>query len=93
MKNLVRILALGVVLASAACGAPGPAARGSLGSLVTRDHMVVIEQTQNGTRYTIETREGDLVAADLTREELEAVAPNAAKSLETGTARRTLIAD
>lgn len=91
MRNLA--LALSFALTAAACGAPGPAARGSLGSLVTRDHVVVVEQTEEGVRYSIETRDGEIVASDLTREELAAIAPDAAKSLELGTAQRTLLAD
>ena len=91
MKNLA--LAAALALSISACGAPGPAARGQLGSLVTRDHVVQVEQTPDGVRYSIETRDGELVASDLTREQLETLAPNAAKSLETGTAQRMLIAD
>lgn len=88
MKNVA--LAIALALAAAACGAPGPAARGSLGTLVTHDHVVQVEQTADGVRYSIETRDGELVASDLTREQLETLAPTAAKSLETGTARRAL---
>ena len=91
MKNVA--LAFALALTAAACGAPGPAARGSLGSVVTRDHVVTVEQTADGVRYSIETRDGDLVAADLTRDELAAVAPDAAKSLEIGIAKRTLLAE
>ena len=80
------LLALALALScNAGCGAPGPAARPSLGSLVTHDHVVVVEQTPDGLRYSVETRDGDLVAERLTREELETLAPGAARHLETGT--------
>jgi hypothetical protein len=90
MKTLV--LACMLALSAASCGAPGPATRGALGSLVTHDHVIAIEQTPGGLRYTIVTRAGDLVAENLTQDELAAIAPDAVKHLETGTAR-TLIAD
>lgn len=89
MRSLLAIaLTLSLV---AGCGAPGPAARPTLGSLVTHDHVVVVEQTPDGVRYSLETRGGDVVAENLTRQELETLAPGAARSLETGTGR--LLAD
>ena len=83
MRTLLAALLLSTL---AGCGAPGAAAGPTLGSVVTRDHVIVIEQTPAGLRYGIEDRAGVLVATGLTREELETIAPGAAKHLETGTA-------
>lgn len=79
-------LLLSVALAAAGCGAVGTRVNPSLGSIVTRDHVVLVEQTPDGVRYSLETRSGDLVAENLTREELAAFDPRAAESLEQGTA-------
>ena len=77
---------LSLSFTAAGCGAPGAPIRPSLGSLVLRDHIVVVEQTSDGLRYTIEGRDGSLVAENLTRDELESLAPGALRHLETGTA-------
>ena len=85
MRSLLALAFVSSLIAG--CGAPGPAARPTLGSLVTHDHIVVIEQSPDGVRYSLETREGDVVASNLTRDELETLAPGAARHLETGTGR------
>lgn len=83
MRRSIALFALSFSIAG--CGGPGAAVSPSLGSLVTHDHVVVIEQTADGLRYSVETRDGELVAEGLTREGLERLAPGAARHLETGT--------
>lgn len=76
-----------LVLSAAGCGPVAAThVNPSLGAMVTRDNVVLVEQTPEGVRYTLETRDGDLIAANLTREELAALDPRAAESLEQGTA-------
>lgn len=86
MRLIFLLPAVPLLLLASGCGAPGPAAQGSLGSIVLRDHVVVVEQSPDGVRYSIETRGGDRIADRLTREQLRAIAPDAARHLEQGTA-------
>lgn len=71
------------------CAAHDPAAVETgpeLGALVTARHVVRVTQAADGPRYTIETRDGETVAVELTWDELRAELPTLAEKLEGATA-------
>lgn len=53
---------------------------------MTRDHVVVVVQTPDGVRYSVEDPNGEEIADRLTREELKAFAPQLAERLDSATA-------
>jgi len=87
----MRRIALAMLLVFAAgCAAHDPAAvvtGPELGALSTARHVVRITQSADGPRYTIETKDGEVIAAERTWDELRAEHPTIVDALDGATAR------
>ena len=86
MRHAIAVL----VLVASGCVAPGAPVSPSLGSIVTKDHVVVIVQTPDGIRYSVEDPSGEEVATGLTRDELLASYPDLARRIDSSTASPTM---
>src|SRR5437868_1906011 len=85
------------VIACAACSCGGPIAEEAavsepagaraLGKLETRDSVITYYSTIGGARFTVRGRDGSLVAANVTFDELRARRPDLGELVETSVAR------
>ena len=57
-----------------------------IGHLKTSDKMITIRSDKDGQRYTVKTKEGKLLAVDLSKEDLYAEFPDLVEVIERGLA-------